>query len=276
VLACECCVRRTGGLTGARQVQDLEKQLAQARQQLNHLRSLMKDGSIEVDSEAVHQTLNLLEVGSNSRRRQRPTLAQDLGHVRANLRNYSQGIFKPPPPYRRLGVPPSFSPVLPELPPREVADHLLRQYYSSIHTIIPILHWPNFQHEYEAVYRAGSLQGVPPVWGSLFFSVLAVGVLYSVDTSAVNRPHDGKKYIEVSRTLSNLWNDEFTIDHARSALLTSMFLTEMNLKSAAWVWLGSSINISHDIGLHCETGPWPVVEGEMRRRVWWGIYVWDR
>jgi hypothetical protein len=231
---------------------------------------------MEVDLETNHQNLGLPEIGSNSQRRQRPPLVtQDLSHARSNLRNYSRGIFKPPPPYRRVGVPPSFSPALPDLPPKEVADHLLKQYYSSIHTVIPILHWPTFRQEYEAVYNARSLQGVPPGWGSLLFSVLAVGVLYSVDPS-INRPNDGKKYIEISRTLTNLWDDEFTIDHARSSLLTSIFLTELNLKSAAWVWLGSSINISQDIGLHCETGPWPVVEGEMRRRVWWGIYVWDR
>ncbi|KAI9783081.1 MAG: hypothetical protein M1839_004250 [Geoglossum umbratile] len=263
-------------MSSIKQVQDLEKQLAQARQQLNHFRSLVKDGQMDVDLETSHPNLGLPEIGSNSQRRQRPPLVTlDLSRVRSKLRNYSRGIFKPPPPYRRVGVPPSFSPALPDLPPKEVADHLLKQYYSSIHTVIPILHWPTFRQEYEAVYNARSLQGVPPGWGSLFFSVLAVGVLYSVDPS-INRPNDGKKYIEISRTLTDLWDDEFKIDHARSSLLTSIFLTELNLKSAAWVWLGSSINISQDIGLHCETGPWPVVEGEMRRRVWWSIYVWDR
>jgi Fungal specific transcription factor domain len=275
VLAHEYCVPTQWQSDQSRQVQDLEKQLAQARQQLNHLRSLVKDGPMEVDLEPGHQSLNLPEIGSNSQRRQRPPMAQDLSHVQSNLRNYSRGIFKPPPSYRRVGVPPLFSPTLPELPPREVADHLLKQYYSSIHTVIPILHWPTFLQEYEAVYKVGSLQGVPPVWGSLLFSVLAVGVLNSIDLS-INRLNDGKKYIEISRTLTNLWNDDFTIDHARSTLLTSVFLTELNLKSAAWVWLGSSINIAQDICLHCGTGPWPVVEGEMRKRVWWSIYVWDR
>ncbi|KAI9761777.1 MAG: hypothetical protein M1840_001696 [Geoglossum simile] len=262
-------------MSSIKQVQDLEKQLAQARQQLNHLRSLVKDGPMEIDLELGRQSFSLPEIGSNSQRRQRPPVAQGLSHVPSNLRNYSRGIFKPHPPYRRVGVPHSLSPVLPELPPREVSDHLLKQYHSSIHTVIPILYWPTFLQEYEAVYKVGSLQGVPPVWGSLFFSVLAVGVLNSIDPS-INRPNDGKKYIEISRTLTNLWNDEFTIDHARSALLTSVFLMELNLKSAALVWLGSSVNIAQDIGLHCGTGPWPAVESEMRKRVWWSIYVWDR
>ena len=267
--------QRTSSLTHNRQVQDLEKQLAQARQQISHLRSLAKDGAMELDLDSGHQSLSLPEIGSNSQRRQRPSVAQDLSHVRSNLQNYSRGIFKPPPPYRGRGVPLSFSPALSDLPPRVVADHLLRQYYSSIHTVIPILHWPTFLQEYEAMYKVGNLQGVSPVSGSLFFSVLAVGVLNGIDLS-ISSLNDGKKYIEISRTLADLWNDEFTIDHARSALLTSIFLTELNLKSAAWVWLGSSINIAQDIGLHCGIGPWPVVEAEARKRVWWGIYIWDR
>lgn len=86
----------------------------------------------------------------------------------------------------------------------------------------------------------------------------------------------GKVYLEASRMLINLWTDEFTLDHARAALLTSIFLTEMNMKSAAWVWLGSALRIAQDIGLHHESGTWSVSEGEMRRRVWWAIYVWDR
>jgi len=76
--------------------------------------------------------------------------------------------------------------------------------------------------------------------------------------------------------LTDLFNDEFTIDHARAALLTSIFLMEINCKSASWTWLGSTVRIAQDIGLHRESGPWGVVENEVRRRVWWGIYVWDR
>lgn len=141
--------------------------------------------------------------------------------------------------------------------------------------MIPILHWPTFEQEYTSVYEAGSLHAISPIWTSLLFSVLAVGVLFSTEPS-VSRPHTGKEFIETSRQLLDLWNDDFVIDHARTAILTSVFLAELNLKSAAWTWLASAVRIGQDIGLHCETGPWPLIEGEMRRRVWWGIYVWDR
>jgi ribosomal protein L37AE/L43A len=265
-------------MSSIKQVQDLEKQISQVKKENSQLRSMlnMRDGQIDVDSEGPQQaSLQLPEIGSHPKRKQRPPPPHNLARVRSNIRNFGRGIFKPPAPYRQIGSQGPFNHPRPDLPPKHIADHILSSYYASMHMIIPILHWPTFEQEYEAVYEAGSLHGVPPVWGSLFFSVLAVGVLFSSDPS-IRRPHKGKEFIEISRMLTDLWNDEFVIDHARGAILTSIFLTELNLKSAAWTWLASAVRISQDIGLHCETGPWPMIEGEMRRRVWWGIYVWDR
>jgi hypothetical protein len=265
-------------MSSIKQVQDLEKQISQVKRENSQLRSMLniREGQMDIDSEGPQQIpLQLPEVGSHPKRRQRPPLPQELSRVRSNIRNFSRGIFKPPAPYRQIGSQAHFNPPRPDLPPKHIADHLLSSYYASVHMIIPILHWPTFEQEYEAVYKAGTLHGVPPVWSSLFFAVLALGVLFSTEPS-IHRPHKGKEYIEISRVLIDLWNDEFVIDHARAAILTSIFLSEMNLKSAAWIWLASAARISQDIGLHNETGPWPMIEGEMRRRVWWGIYVWDR
>lgn len=72
-----------------------------------------------------------------------------------------------------------------------------------------------------------------------------------------------------------MWSEDLTLDHARAALLSSIFLVEMNLKSAGWIWIGLAVRISFDIGLHCEAGTWPAVETEMRRRVWWCVYACD-
>lgn len=266
-------------MSSIKQVQDLERQISQIRRENSHLRSLMnmREG-VQPDTEAElsqQLPLQLPEIGSHPKRRQQPPPPQDFSNVRSNIRNFGRGIFKPPAPYRQIGTQAHFNPPRPDLPSKHMADHLLSSYYSSVHMITPILHWPTFEQEYEAVYKAGSLRGVPPVWSSLFFAVLAVGVLFSIEPS-IHRPYKGKEYIETSRMLTDMWNDEFVIDHARTAILTSIFLTEMNLKSAAWTWLASAVRISQDIGLHCETGPWPMIEREMRRRVWWGIYVWDR
>ncbi|KFY79055.1 hypothetical protein V499_01915 [Pseudogymnoascus sp. VKM F-103] len=265
-------------MSSIKQVQDLEKQISQVKRENSHLRSLMniREGQTDVDQDELTPTALLLpEVGSHPKSRKQAPPPPDLSRVRTNLRNYGRGIFKPPAPYRQIGSQAHFNPERPPLPARHVADHLLESYYASVHTVIPLLHWPTFRQEYEDAYRIGTLERTPTAWVSLFFSVLAVGVVFSTEPS-IQRPHKGKEYIEMSRMLTDLWNDEFTIDHAKGALLTSIFLTEVNLKSAAWTWLGVATRIAQDIGLHMNTGPWPLIEGEMRRRVWWSIYAWDR
>lgn len=276
-------------MSSIKQVQDLEKQLAMMKRENATLRLLVhakESGAHGTEGEEGEQRPlpppQLPEVGAHPKRRQRPSAPYDLRQARASLRNYGRGIFRPPAPYRQItSTQAPFSPPAPPLPPKHMADQCLSAYYSSVHTVIPILHWPTFQNRYEKVYHSGTLRASDATWCSLLFGVLAVGVLFSSpatfgDGSETARFAQGKRYIETCLALIDLWNCEFTLDHARTALLTSILLHEMNLTAAAWTWLGSSVRISQDLGLHTDTGPWPVLEGEMRRRVWWAVYAWDR
>lgn len=265
-------------MSSIKQVQDLERQLAHAKQQIQQLRSMASSGQMELDTSAPPAAVASLEVptvGSRPQSLQRPLPPHDFSRVRKALRNHGRGIFKPPVPYRQHSGQTLFNPPRPSLPPKHVADRLLESYHASIHAVFPILHWPTFLHEYDRIYKAGGLQGMPPVWCSLLFTVLAVGAVFSTE-SGTRRQQLGQEYIQTSMMMWDMWEDDFAVDHVRMALLASILLYEMNLKSAAWTWLGSSVRISQDIGLHREAGCRPTMEGEMRRRVWWTVYVWDR
>jgi hypothetical protein len=225
-------------------------------------------------------SVNVPEIGSMPPRRpQAPPVEQDLGAVRSHIRDYCRGVFKPPPPYRQVAAQPVACEGMEtqHLPPNHIGEILIKHYYETVHSIIPILHWPQFAGMYDEVKMKNDIAAVSPASASVLFAVLALGAVYTTNAEVRNLyPDCGKGFIEQSRQLVDLFNDEFTIDHARAALLTSIYLTELNCKSAAWTWLGSTVRIAQDIGLHRESGPWSVVEGEMRRRVWWGIYAWDR
>ncbi|SLM41416.1 Zn(2)-C6 fungal-type DNA-binding domain [Lasallia pustulata] len=256
-------------MSSIKQVQDLEKQLALARQQLNHLRTTKGSSPMEIDPpRSVSQADSELGASPPNQRRPHPTV--QFSRVRANIRNSGRGVVKAPPLYCQSQSHASFKPPLPELPPRNVADRLLHHYYATIHINLPILHWPSFLQQFDAVYSTGgSLNTTSSTWGALLFAVFACGTLNPAKQK-------GPEYLEISRGLVDTWTDDYTLDHARSAFLISICLTETNRKSAAWTWIGSSIRISQDIGLHCELGHWSAVERETRRRVWWSIYVWDR
>jgi len=279
-------------MSSIKQVQDLEKQIERVRRENSSLRRLLQEHSnhLDVDIEGLEQLpLQLPDIGSDPKRRKRPDRApQDLTRARSNLRTFARGIWKPPAQYRQ--APPSvlvgggsgssggggaFDPARPELPPRAAAEQLLHTYYSTAHTMFPILHWPTLQRQVEELYQPGNLQAAPASFVSTFFAALAVGCLFSAEPNP-QRSYRAAELVEAARKMIDPWNDDFVLDHARALVLITMALNEMNLKSAAWNWLGNVVQVAQDIGLYSESGPWPVVEGEMRRRVWWTVYVLDR
>ncbi|KAJ9489190.1 hypothetical protein VN97_g4090 [Penicillium thymicola] len=262
-------------MSSIKQVQDLEKQLQSTKQQLQHLQTGMMrpDRMVDVDEGIPQPMIKLPEIEYQPVRRLKAPIPQDLSDVRSNLRHYGRGILKVPTPYRQQGAESLVTGNAPELPPKDLADHLLAQYFGCIHSVLPILHWPIFITEYEKVYRSGSLLGVSTEWAAVLFGVFACGAIH---TNEANREEEGKKYVRTSCGIIDVWHDNFNLDRARAALLASIFLYEVNSKSASWVWIGSAVRVAQEIGLHINSGPWPVIEGEMRKRVWWGLYAWDR
>lgn len=136
-----------------------------------------------------------------------------------------------------------------------------------------MLHWPTFQNEVDEVYRAGSFRGIRKAWIGVFFAVLACATLV-VDER--NHDCDALGFIEYATSQVNTLSDEITVDHARTALMTSLYFMETNRRSAAWVWLGAALRTAQESGLHLEQPNISPMQAELRKRTWWAIYNWDR
>ena len=158
---------------------------------------------------------------------------------------------------------------LPELPPKHVADDLLYLYRISFHATFPMIDWQSFGQTYDSVYRQQSLRDVPQAWAALLFAVFACGTL-------PRHLRNGEEYSEVSRKMLDLATDDLALDHVRTAVLTSVFLVELNRKSAGWTWLGIAVRIAQDIGLHLGHVKGQYIDQVINRPVWWTIYVCDR
>ncbi|OHE94788.1 fungal specific transcription factor domain-containing protein [Colletotrichum orchidophilum] len=263
-------------MSSIKQVQDLEKQMERLRRDNSNLRRMLqeRDGAMDVDPDGLEQLpLQLPEVGTHPKRRKRPAAIHDLARARSNMRIFSRGIWKAPVQYRQAPATPLFDPQRPELPPRQTTEQLLHAYYGSAHTMFPILHWPTFQTGVDDLYRIGNTKSVQPAWLSTFFAALALGSLFSQDP---HRAFRAAELLEVARGMIDPWNNDYVLDNVRTVLLIILCLNEMNQKSAAWTWLGTAVRAGQDLGLYSESGPWPVIEGEMRRRVWWTTYILDR
>lgn len=264
-------------MSSIKQVQDLEKQMERVKRENSSLRRLVqdRDGSMSVDMEHADQpSPPVPEIGSDPRRRRPMSPIPELARARSSVRNFSKGVWKPPAQFRSAALA-IFDPPRPELPPRQTANQMLHSYYNTIHTMFPILHLPNFQSEVEELYRPNG-PTAPPSWLSMFFAVLATGSLFGPEAPTTSTFFRPAELLDLSRKMADPWNNDFDFDSVRANTLIALCLNEMNLKSAASNWLGKAVRAGQEIGLYCESGPWPVIEGEMRRRTWWTIYVMDR
>ncbi|KAE9971290.1 hypothetical protein EG328_005754 [Venturia inaequalis] len=258
---------------------DLQTQLADAKHQINHLRSLLQNNnpanldSSPIDSAAVRLPA-LLRTRTEAKETRGPPPMHNFEHVRRNLRKYSRGVFKIPPTHRHIPPTPLINSPEPALPPTPIIDALLYSYYTYMHRASPMFHWPTFIDQLQKVKEAGTFVGAPQVWVGLFFGVLACGTL---QPSAHSNPDvDGMKYIILAARLLNTWTDNMLALHAQTALLISVFLYEQNIRSAGWVWLGTCIRMAQEIGLDLHNGPWGPIEAEERRRLFASIVSWDR
>jgi hypothetical protein len=265
-------------MSSIKQVQDLEKQMERIRRENHSLRRMLqeRDGrQFEMDIDGVEQLpLQLPEINQQPKRKKRPAGVQDLARARSNLRSYSRGIWKPPAPYRQSAAP-ELRDFQQLLPPRQTTEALLRSYYTSTHSVTPILHWNTLMQTVEGLYRPGSPLRASQAFMSVFFAVLTVGRLFVAEND-VNRGYSATQLLETTRTLIDPWNDDYELDNARALVLVTMALNELNLKSAACSWLGRAVRVAQDLGLYTEPGTASFVEAEMRRRTWWTIYILDR
>lgn len=264
-------------MSSIKQVQDLEKQLSAAKQQIGHLRGRLQEGGSDMHSVAPSvPALNIPEETGPKEPRVAPPALEGFEDVRNNIRIYSKGIFKPPPPYRQFGAQPQYPHHSHPLPPKHVADRLVSHYHGSVHVYAPHLHFPTFMQEYEELYRAGTFQHCRQIWVALFYAVLACGTLMDPQPNGTSEESEGAQYLDMCIKSINTWSNELAVDHIRTALLLSIYFTEINMQSPGWVWLGTAIRIAQDIGLHLDHGHYQPMEMEMRRRVWWSVYNWDR
>ncbi|KAI0205539.1 fungal-specific transcription factor domain-containing protein [Astrocystis sublimbata] len=267
-------------MSSIKQMQDLEKQMERVRRENSNLRRSLTErgggGQMDVDAESLeHAALRLPDINSEPQKRKRASAIHDYSRARVPFRDVSKGLLKAPAPHRPWPESTSLEQARPPLPPKLVTDKLLHSYYAAFHLMTPILHWPSFQNDVDGLYQSNDLRQVPLPWLAMFFAVLAVGCLFSTD-SGPDRSTKAGEFMDVSRNLMDPWANDYVLDDVRGLLLIGVALYEMNLKSAAWKWLGKAIRCAQDLELHLEVGMRSRVEADMRRRMWWAVYIFDR
>ncbi|KIX05672.1 uncharacterized protein Z518_03644 [Rhinocladiella mackenziei CBS 650.93] len=266
-------------MSSIKQVQDLERQLLETRQQLERFRAVEQriDLSSDLHPDSASSVFTEFpSIGKSPRRMLKARSPQDLTNARVQLNDVGRGLLKPPVTEAQLrSHTAAHSPVsdLPGLPSQPAAERLLHYYHECVHRHFPVLYWPKFQRTFAIAMERDSAHSLSTDWIATLYGVLACGALATHDPS---RLPEAQEYLTRSISIINFWEDDVSTNQAIVAFLASIGLLEMNRKSASWIWLGSAIRIAQDLGLHVQGGQWSPIEGEMRKRIWYSFYVWDR
>jgi hypothetical protein len=259
-------------LTQYRQVQDLQTQIAELTQVNSQLRTQVS-GKDPLDTERTDTKRRLSDahVGAipGPRPKSMPAL-HNFDHVRSNIRTHAQGVFPTP----HLNPNDTSTPAwrLPEIPVRADYAYFAQSYIETIHESYPAIHWPTLQREVDNVYTSKTLEGCSREWVGLFFAVLACGALQA----GPEQTSKAQAMYETAIAVLQPWPHDMSVTYAQAALLLSIYAAESNMRSAGSMWLACAARMAQELQICPEVDCWPLVDGEVRRRLWWAIYVRDR
>jgi transcriptional regulatory protein GAL4 len=160
----------------------------------------------------------------------------------------------------------------PSVPPSGVSDQIfIDAYFLYYHTAYPFLHETTFRAQYEG--RIPQPKG--SAWPILLNTVLAIGAWSIGDETSTM---DDAYYHEVNRLSQDASVFEVgNLTLVQALLLLSNYTQKRNKPNTGWNYLGLAVRMALSLGLHKEFPEWKIslLQREMRRRVWWGLYIFD-
>ena len=171
------------------------------------------------------------------------------------------------------------------LPPRPLADSLLRCYWDLFHPLFPILHQPSFEAEYQQVWEpttASSLHNKSAkeiVYYSTLNIVLALGSQRSEEIPERERAILSDDLFKRSARLVSLDTLSYTsLAVVQLLFLRGTYLLYTTFADRCWNTVGVAIRAAQALGLHISreaTNKVDQLTGEMCRRVWCGCIHLD-
>ncbi|EEQ85517.2 transcriptional regulatory protein GAL4 [Blastomyces dermatitidis ER-3] len=156
-------------------------------------------------------------------------------------------------------------------PSQVVAQTVIDAYFANYHTSYPFLH--------EETFRAQFNEQIPRprghAWPILLNTVLALGAWTLGDD---NVDIHETFYNEANRYLQDVSVFEVgNLACVQAFLLLSNYTQKRNKLNTGWNYLGLAIRMALSLGLHKEFPQWNIslLQREMRRRVWWGTFIFD-
>ncbi|KAM6505549.1 hypothetical protein FSOLCH5_013725 [Fusarium solani] len=154
---------------------------------------------------------------------------------------------------------------------RQVMQRLVNSYFSVYHRSYPFVHEPTFRAQFDEVIQRPQRRS----WRMLLHIILALGAW------CLNHA-DGELHDQLYHQALSFSEDECLFESANLTLVQALILfsnlsQKRNKPNTGSNFLGLATRMALSLGLHRELPDWNIslLQREMRRRVWWGLYMFD-
>ncbi|EJD53845.1 hypothetical protein AURDEDRAFT_110574 [Auricularia subglabra TFB-10046 SS5] len=171
-----------------------------------------------------------------------------------------------------------------EWPERDLADKLIDAYFERFHFLLPVLDKISFLEDYNRLMDENASHDEAGFM-SVVFAVFACAARFVEDprlTEGVSAEEGGVGmiYYERAMILYYIGNTQGNTQLAQvqAFVLLASFLCSVNCLPQAWLLVGQAVRTAQDLGLHRSPRQLrlKLVKKELRRKVWWSVYVLDR
>ncbi|KAI9235110.1 MAG: fungal-specific transcription factor domain-containing protein [Podila humilis] len=154
-----------------------------------------------------------------------------------------------------------------ELPPKEEMDKLLDMYFRYMYPFAPMFIRRSFMEQHYAQR--------PDLSQILILNAIFCNACWYSDDPAIKQ--ESTKYFNRAKIILDETYHVSRISTIQALLLMSKHQYGVGNYSGGWLYTGMATRIAHDIGLHRQdVQAIEPEEGEIRRRVWWAVYISDR
>lgn len=157
-----------------------------------------------------------------------------------------------------------------------LTNEFIESYFQNYHTSYPFIHKETFL----AQYRDEIPTPTNEIWQILLNTVLALGA-WCLHGESSN--FDLYYYQNAKSYLSSYVFESGSIPLLQALTLLSNYTQKRNKPNTGWNYLGLAVRMAMGLGLYKEFSNWTSkstnsrnqLQLEMRRRLWWGLYIFD-
>ena len=153
----------------------------------------------------------------------------------------------------------------------QMVTRLIDNYFAIYHTSYPFIHEATFRAQYSGLVKRPEKN----VWHMLLNSILALGAFTGGN-------EDDDLHDVFYRNALSSWQGQSifelgSLPLVQALLLLSNYTQKRNKPNTGWNFLGLAVRMALGLGLHRELPKWDInlLQREMRRRVWWGLFIFD-